>query len=88
VFRRGELRADRCRPARRAAELRLFAAALGDGAGGWVTVYGNAEYAYREVAGLRLDTSAFGDTGGRSGVRWRPAIGARIGFVVSHPARL
>jgi hypothetical protein len=66
----------------------LFAAALGDGAGGWVTVYGNAEHAYLEVAGLRLDTSAFGDTGGRSGVRWRPAIGARIGFVVSHPVRL
>jgi hypothetical protein len=53
-----------------------------------IAAYGTPEHAYLEVAGLRLDTSSFGDPGGLSGVRWRPAIGARPGFVASHPGTL
>ncbi len=42
------------------------------GAGSYVTIYANRGHVYMEVAGLRLDTSAVGDPGGRAGVRWRP----------------
>lgn len=58
------------------------------GAGKWVTVYANKGHVYMEVAGLRLDTSAVGDRGGRKGVRWRPVIGKRAGFKVRHPPGL
>ena len=58
------------------------------GAGKWVTVYANKGHVYMEVAGLRLDTSAVGDWGGRKGVRWRPVIGKRAGFKVRHPLGL
>ena len=56
------------------------------GAGRWVSVYANAGHVYMEVAGLRLDTSAVGHPGGRSGVRWRPAIGRRPKFTARHLA--
>jgi hypothetical protein len=65
-----------------------FAAALAEGSGRWITVYANADHAYLEVAGLRLDTSSIGDPGGQAGVHWRPAIGQRAGFTASHPAGL
>jgi hypothetical protein len=56
------------------------------GRGRWVTVYANKRHVYLEVAGLRLDTSAVGDTfGGRGGVRWRSLIGKRRGFAARHP---
>ncbi len=58
------------------------------GPGRWVTVYANGGHVYAEIAGLRMDTSAVGDRGGRKGVRWRPAIGKRSGFKVRHPAGL
>lgn len=58
------------------------------GAGRWVTVYAHKDHVYVEVAGLRLDTSPVGDRSGRSGVRWRPAIGQRRGFKVRHPVGL
>jgi|GEM_PF-1680582 len=58
------------------------------GAGRWVTIYAHSEHVYAEVAGLRLDTSAVGDRGGGSGVRWRPVIGQRRGFKVRHPLGL
>ncbi len=58
------------------------------GPGRWVTVYANKGHVYVEVAGLRLDTSAVGDRGGRKGVRWRPAIGRRSGFKLRHPVGL
>jgi hypothetical protein len=57
------------------------------GRGRWVTIYANRKHVYMEVAGLRLDTSAVGDPGGRSGPRWRPVIGKRKGFQVRHLAR-
>jgi len=50
----------------------------------WLNVFANSGHVYLEVAGLRLDTSAVGDPGGSSGVRWRPLIGRRVGF---HPRR-
>ncbi len=52
------------------------------GAGTYVTLYANRRHVYAEIAGLRLDTSAVGDPGGRDGVRWRPLIGRRHGFAV------
>ncbi|PTL60088.1 hypothetical protein [Paraconexibacter algicola] len=58
------------------------------GAGRWVSVHANRGHVYLEVAGLRLDTSAVGDRGGRKGVRWRPVIGRRGGFTSRHPAGL
>lgn len=58
------------------------------GAGRWVTIFSHRSHVYIEVAGLRLDTSAVGDRGGRSGVRWRPAIGRRRGFKARHPVGL
>ena len=58
------------------------------GAGDYVTIYANASHVYMEVAGLRLDTSSVGDSGGKSGVRWRPPIGKRFGFAVRHLAGL
>ena len=58
------------------------------GVGDYVTIYANASHVYMEVAGLRLDTSSVGDSGGKSGVRWRPPIGKRFGFAVRHVAGL
>jgi hypothetical protein len=58
------------------------------GTGRWVTIYANKGHVYMEIAGLRLDTSAVGDPGGKKGVRWRPAIGKRRGFHVRHIAGL
>jgi cell wall-associated NlpC family hydrolase len=54
------------------------------GTGSYVTIYANKGHVYAEIAGLRLDTSAVGDPGGRDGVRWRPVIGKRRGFAVRH----
>jgi len=50
-----------------------------------VSLHANDGHVYLEVAGLRLDTSAVGDPGGRPGVRWRPVIGRRTGFRTRHP---
>jgi cell wall-associated NlpC family hydrolase len=58
------------------------------GPGKWLSVYANKGHVYLEVAGLRLDTSAIGDRGGRNGVRWRPLIGRRNGFHTRHPLGL
>lgn len=56
------------------------------GRGRWVTIYAKRSHVYMEVAGLRFDTSAVADAGGRKGARWRPAIGRRKGFKVRRPA--
>jgi hypothetical protein len=58
------------------------------GPGSWVTVYANKTHVYTEVAGLRLDTSPFGDRSGLYGVRWRPVVGQRRSFKVRHPVGL
>lgn len=58
------------------------------GKGRYVTIYANKGHVYMEVAGLRLDTSSVGDPRGKSGVRWRPPIGKRVGFAVRHVAGL
>jgi cell wall-associated NlpC family hydrolase len=58
------------------------------GAGRWISIYANKGHVYMEVAGLRLDTSPWGDVTHRMGVRWRPLIGKRSGFATRHPAGL
>lgn len=58
------------------------------GAGRWISIHANRGHVYLEIAGLRLDTSAVADPGGRKGVRWRPVIGRRAGFHTRHLAGL
>jgi cell wall-associated NlpC family hydrolase len=65
-----------------------FARWAAAGPGRWMTVYANRTHVYTEVAGLRLDTSPYGDVMGASGVRWRPLVGQRVGFKVRHPVGL
>jgi hypothetical protein len=65
-----------------------FARWAAAGPGRWMTVYANRSHVYTEVAGLRLDTSPYGDGTGASGVRWRPLVGQRTGFKVRHPVGL
>lgn len=65
-----------------------FARWAAGGPGRWVTIYANRSHVYTEVAGLRLDTSSYGEDDGANGVRWRPLIGQRTGFKVRHPVGL
>jgi len=58
------------------------------GKGEWITVYTNPGHAFVVIAGLRLDTSAAGDPGGRKGPRWRPALRSTRGFRARHPEGL
>jgi cell wall-associated NlpC family hydrolase len=58
------------------------------GAGKWITVYAHSGHVYMEIAGLRLDTSPYGDPSRRSGVRWRQVVGRRSGFRARHPVGL
>jgi hypothetical protein len=65
-----------------------FARWAAAGPGRWMTIYANRTHVYTEIAGLRLDTSPYGDGSGASGVRWRPLVGQRTGFKVRHPVGL
>ncbi len=65
-----------------------FARWAAAGTGRWVTIYANRDHVYAEIAGLRLDTSAFADPAGLTGVRWRPAVGRRSAFTARHPIGL
>jgi hypothetical protein len=60
------------------------------GAGNWVTIYTNPGHAFIEIAGIRLDTSAYEDPNPPpgSGPRWRPDVTDWSGFVRRHPAGL
>jgi hypothetical protein len=59
------------------------------GRGKWFTVYTNPGHAYVVIAGLRLDTSAAGDTASTGrGPRWRAKGRATRGFKRRHPAGL
>ena len=67
------------------------------GRGAWITVYTNPGHAYAIIAGLRLDTSAYGVTGtmtrrvarfGERGPRWRPGPRPVSGFQARHPLGL
>ena len=62
-----------------------LARAYAPGAGRYVTIYAHSKHVYMEIAGLRLDTSPYGDPRMRLGVRWRPLVGVRRGFRVRHP---
>ena len=56
------------------------------GKGKWFTVYTNPGHAYIVIAGLRLDTSAAGDTRSTGrGPRWRSTGRAMRGFKRRHP---
>lgn len=55
------------------------------GPGVWFTVYTNPSHAFLIVAGLRLDTSAAEDPGGKKGPRWRPVLRKTKGFKARHP---
>jgi len=59
------------------------------GKGKWITVYANPGHAYVVIAGLRLDTSAYGDrrNPGR-GPRWRASSRPTRGYARRHPAGL
>ena len=69
------------------------------GRGEWITVYTNPGHAYAVIAGLRLDTSAYGvarRASGRRvarsaferGPRWRPGKRPARGFRARHPLGL
>jgi cell wall-associated NlpC family hydrolase len=58
------------------------------GPGTWITVYTNPGHAFAIIAGLRLDTSAAGDTGGLKGPRWRPVLRSTRGYKARHPLGL
>ena len=60
------------------------------GGGHWVTIYTNPGHAFIEIAGIRLDTSAYQDPNPApgSGPRWRPDVTSWSGFVRRHPSGL
>ena len=58
------------------------------GRGEWITVYANSGHAYVVIAGLRFDTSAYNDSGGEKGPRWRDTSRPADGYTARHPAGL
>jgi hypothetical protein len=60
------------------------------GAGHWVTIFTNQGHAFIEIAGIRLDTSAYQDPNPApgSGPRWRPDVTSWSGFLQRHPSGL
>jgi hypothetical protein len=67
------------------------------GKGQWITVYTNPGHAYAMIAGLRLDTSAYGvraraakriERVTERGPRWRPGKRPARGFRARHPLGL
>jgi hypothetical protein len=65
------------------------------GRGTWITVFTNPGHAYAVIAGLRLDTSAYGISSRAArrfasaterGPRWRPTRRKPRGFTARHPA--
>ncbi len=57
-----------------------------NGPGKWVRVYANNEHVFMIIAGLRFDTSPWGD--GVSGPRWRSTTRGIQNFALRHPVRL
>lgn len=58
------------------------------GSGKWITVFANGGHAFMHVAGIRLDTSAAGDSRGGKGPRWRPVLRSTAGYTSRHPRGL
>ena len=57
------------------------------GPGQWITTYANKGHMYAMIAGLRWDTSAFGERrSSGKGPRWRRAKATVKGYTVRHPA--
>jgi cell wall-associated NlpC family hydrolase len=57
-----------------------------NGPGRWVNVYAHDGHVFMIIAGLRFDTSPWGD--GVSGPRWRRTVRATGGFALRHPYAL
>jgi cell wall-associated NlpC family hydrolase len=56
------------------------------GKGAWITVYTNPGHAYAVIAGLRLDTSAAGESvNSGKGPRWRSTARKLRGYRARHP---
>jgi hypothetical protein len=60
------------------------------GTGHWVTIYTDPDHAFIQIAGIRLDTSAYQDPNPApgSGPRWRPNVTSWSGFTTRHPSGL
>jgi hypothetical protein len=59
------------------------------GSGRWITVYAHGGHAWVKIAGLRLDTSAAGESvSSGKGPRWRSNLRGGRGFAKRHPAGL
>jgi hypothetical protein len=56
------------------------------GRGKWVTTYAHGGHVYMIIAGLRFDTSPFGD--GEEGPGWRRTSRPSEGFTATHPRGL
>ncbi len=57
------------------------------GVGQWITVYANPGHAFIQIAGIRLDTSAEGDShpARGSGPRWRRMMRSTASYTARHP---
>ncbi|HEY2802050.1 MAG TPA: hypothetical protein VGI85_15780 [Chthoniobacterales bacterium] len=58
------------------------------GRGKWITVYARNGHAFAVIAGLRLDTTAWGNRSDRYAPRWHSEIRPPRGFESRHPAGL
>jgi hypothetical protein len=62
------------------------------GPGNWISVYANAGHTFMVIAGIRFDTSSYGERIRRgkpgTGPRWRTALRPYAGFAVRHIAGL
>jgi cell wall-associated NlpC family hydrolase len=61
---------------------RLFMRYGKGGQGRWISIYANRGHVFMVIAGLRFDTSGYGE----KGPRWRPYARSAAGFKVRHPA--
>lgn len=57
------------------------------GKGAWITTYANGGHMYAVIAGIRWDTSSYGDDSG-DGPRWRRTKRPSGGFSARHPKGL
>ena len=54
------------------------------GRGRWFTIYARPGHTFALIAGLRLDTTDFGN-GGTTGPRWHAEMRATRGYIARHP---
>lgn len=56
-----------------------------NGPGRWIRIYAHKSHVFMVIAGLRFDTSPWGE--GESGPRWRSTVRTTKGFALRHPRR-